>query len=138
MMVEYKPIDHEAIRERIASVDTYWERQPTDDPHTLNGFAGTWAFSDHNLIPDALRDFIWYSFPKVERFRRIPLEDINALMNEVWEGPGSMPKIMRLKEELRVQRLGKNDVAVKTDASDRTIDDYDENEFSVAFGEEDE
>jgi hypothetical protein len=104
MIHEIKPIDHEEIRAKIASVDEYWDRQPTDQPWSVNGFKGTWAFTDHNLIPDSLRNFIWESFPKHERFRRIPLDEINALMNDVWEGPGSMPKIMRLYRELREAR----------------------------------
>ena len=104
MISEIKPIDHEAIRERIAHVNDYWDHQPTDNPHTLNGFSGTWAFSDHNLIPESLRNFIWESFPKYERFRRIPLDEINALMNDVWEGPGSMSKIQSLYRELRAAR----------------------------------
>ena len=128
MMHEIKPIDHEAIREKIAMIDSYWDRQPTDQPHTLNGFNGTWAFSDHDLIPEGLRNFIFESFPKVERFKRIPLEDINTLMNDVWEGPGSMSKIARLTQELRNARLGN----VSSDSKDlgevKTIDDYSDDE----------
>jgi hypothetical protein len=132
MIHEIRPIDHEAIREKIVSIDTYWERQPTDNPFTLNGFKGTWAFTDHNLIPDALRNFIWESFPKYERFRRIPLDEINALMNDVWEGPGSMPKIIKLYREMRAERLksldGSND---KSAVEQKTIDDFSEEEITA-------
>ena len=92
----------------------YWERQPTDQPWLLNGFNGTWNFRDHSLIPGALRNFINESFPKHERFRRIPLDEINALMNDVWEGPGSMSKIQKLYVDMRIERLGKTDIGVKT------------------------
>ena len=113
-MYDYKPIDHDAIREKIDGISTYWERQPTDQPWTLNGFNGTWNFSDHRLIPESLRNFIMESFPKIEKFRRIPLEDINALMNDVWEGPGSMQKIQNLYNDMRAERYGKADVGLKT------------------------
>lgn len=92
----------------------YWNKQPTDQPWLLNGFNGTWAFSDHNLIPGPLQDFISESFPKIDRFRRIPLEDINTLINDVWEGPGSMSKIQKLYNDMRIERGGKTDIGVKT------------------------
>jgi hypothetical protein len=130
MIHEIKPIDHEAIRAKIASIDAYWERQPTDQPHTLNGFQGTWAFSDHNLIPEALKNFIWENFPKHERFRRIPLDEINTLMNDVWEGPGSMPKIMRLYREMRAERLGSLLTSDKAPVEQKTIDDFSEEDFT--------
>ena len=83
---------------------TYWERQPTDNPYYVNGFNGTFAFSEHKLVPEPFRNFIVESFPKIDRFRRIPLEDINTLMNDVWEGPGSMVKIERLLADMRAER----------------------------------
>lgn len=118
---------------------SYWERQSTDQPWTLNGFNGTWNFRDHNLIPESLRNFIIESFPKVEKFKRIPLEDINTLMNDVWEGPGSMPKIMNLLVEMRTKRLGKSDISVQALNHDdvKTIDDYsDEEKVSLRNTEE--
>jgi hypothetical protein len=133
MMHDIKPIDHEEIRAKIASIDTYWENQPTDQPHTLNGFAGTWAFSDHNLIPDGLRNFIMESFPKVEKFKRIPLDQINTLMNDVWEGPGSMPKIARLTKEMRIARTNSSVESSSSSVHDvKTIDDYSDEEM-VSF-----
>jgi hypothetical protein len=118
---------------------SYWERQPTDQPYTLNGFNGTWNFSDHNLIPEPLRNFIIEMFPKIEKFKRIPLEDINALMNDVWEGPGSMPKLMRMMRDKRAERVGKNDISVQTLSQDdvKTIDDYSDEE-KVNFANDNE
>lgn len=95
---------------------SYWEQQPTDQPWLVNGFKGTWNFTDHNLIPDSLRNFIWANFPKIERFRRIPLEDINQVMNDAWEGPGSMVKLAHLTLELKQQRLASgSDVVLDTE-----------------------
>lgn len=117
---------------------SYWEKQPTDQPHLLNGFKGTWNFSDHNLIPEPIRNFIIEMFPKVEKFKRIPLEDINSLMNEVWEGPGSMPKLMTMMRDNRAKRLGKNDIGVTSlDNKDvPTIDDYSEEEMTTFRNDE--
>ena len=83
----------------------YWEQQPTDVPYYLNGFAGTWNFSEHKLIPESLHGFIMESFPKIEKIKRIPLEDINDLMNDVWEGPGSMPKVIQKYQEMMSIRM---------------------------------
>jgi len=122
----------------MSNVD-YWASQPTDQPWTLNGFNGTWSFSDHKLIPDGLRNFIVASFPKIERFNRIPLEEINKLMNEVWEGPGSMPKIVGLYNELQAKRQGKYDISVKNNMPkalwDELPEDDDEEDDSLnTFG----
>jgi len=76
-------------------------RKDIDNPFSVNGFKGTWQFSDHSLIPDTLVGFLLRSFG-VGRLKRIPLEDINKLMNEVWEGPGSLEKIFRLQYEMEV------------------------------------
>lgn len=103
----------------------YWETVPTDNPNTINGFAGTFNFSDHSLIPQALLDFISERFYKVVRFSRIPLEDINNALNEVWEGPGSMPKLIRMTSDMREAR--RENIEVDTKALDKyevpTIDD---------------
>lgn len=70
-----------------------------DIPYSVNGFRGTWAISDHSLIPEPLVLFLMYSF-KTGRLNRVPIEEINSLLNEVWEGPGSLEKIFRLTHEL--------------------------------------
>jgi len=118
---------------------SYWENQPTDQPWLVNGFNGTWNFRDHSLIPNTLANFIMASFPKHEKMKRIPLEEINALMNEVWEGPGSMVKIEKLTHELRLARLGSNDISLKSGSLGdvKTIEDYDKEE-EVSFSDNDE
>jgi hypothetical protein len=110
MLDTSRTINHEAIREKIARVETYWECQPTNAPHTLNGFNGTWNFSDHDLIPHALHNFLLeYFYSRLGESRKnhiaaIPLDEINALMNKTWEGPGSMVKIKNLTQELKAER----------------------------------
>ena len=82
----------------------FWQAQPTDNPGSINGFKGTWAITDHGLIPSALQDYIAETFYGYTRLSRIPLEDINNALNEVWEGPGSMAKITELVYEKRQAR----------------------------------
>ena len=112
---------------------TYWQNQPTDNPFSVNGFNGTWSFSDHDLIPEPLRNFIVESFPKIDRFKRIPLEDINKLMNDVWEGPGSMAKIERMLNELHAARYARlqAEASGKEVGEVKTLDDYGDEEITT-------
>lgn len=109
-------------------MSTYWENAPTDKPWLLNGFKGTWNFSDHSLIPAELNNFLHEAFHPVERLKRVPLEEINKVMNQVWDGPGSMVKLEKLTAEMRNARMDKvMSTPIKLDEV-RTIDDYDEDE----------
>jgi len=83
-----------------------------DNRFSVNGFRGTWAFSDHDLIPQIFNGFLQRHFG-VMRIKRIKLEDINALLNELWDGPGSLEKILRLEYEMKL--AGKD---IKMTASD--------------------
>lgn len=75
-------------------------RKSVDIPYYVNGFGGTWQISDHRLIPECLEEFLSLSFGTT-RLERVEIEEINRLLNEVWEGPGSMEKILRMEFELR-------------------------------------
>jgi hypothetical protein len=79
-------------------VDFY--KRDIDNPFSVNGFRGTWQFSDHTLIPDTLHGFLTRYFG-IGKLRRVPLKEINKLMNELWEGPGSLEKLFRLEAEMR-------------------------------------
>mgnify|MGYP001086316050 FL=1 len=95
---------------------------PTDNENTVNGFAGEFAFSDHNLVPECLRDFLMESFPKRDAFRKIPLDDINGLLNAVWQGPGSIAKLKMYRTQLEeTNRLG-SPVAPVTE--DTTVEEF--------------
>jgi hypothetical protein len=99
------------FKESYISSVSYWEKQPTDQPWTLNGFQGTFAYSDHSLIPEAFMNFLieyfWKELPETRKsqVKAISLDKINSLLNEVWEGPGSMVKISNLTLDLRRNRL---------------------------------
>ena len=114
-------------------VDFY--KRDIDNPFSVNGFRGTWQFSDHTLIPDTLFGFITRHFGQA-KLRRIPLDRINQIMNEVWEGPGSLEKLLRM--ELEMKQSGK---LIKFDASDfkdKKKEEDDELDIPLSmFGSED-
>ena len=98
----------------------YWTNQSTDQPWLVNGFKGTWAFSDHSLIPDVILEYLLESFrDRLGEFRKghvksIPLNEINDLLNSVWEGPGSVVKLVNLTYDMRSNRFS----TISNDAKD--------------------
>jgi hypothetical protein len=93
----------------------FWAKQPIDDPQTIAGFNGTFAFTNHLLIPQGVTEFLLEHFHKKcfktanswkkNHIQAIELDEINELMNEIWEGPGSMNKLATLTNEMRLARL---------------------------------
>ena len=83
-----------------STIEFYNNPKFLEDPFHPNGFKGTFQFSAHDLIPSVFHGFLQRYFGQY-KIRRVPLEKINQVMNEVWEGPGSLEKIFRLEEELR-------------------------------------
>ena len=122
----------------MISTVSYWDAQPTDKPYLLNGFNGTWALSEHSMISGELMNYLHEVFHKEERLKRVPIEQINKCLNDVWEGPGSMSKIARLTVEMRNARLSKKITDDKAEPV-KTIDDYSDEEktssVSDSFGE---
>lgn len=123
-------LSNEKVRDQAIA---FWETQRTDDPFTVNGFAGKWQISEHSLIPNSLNNFLAEYFYDAVRISRVPIEDINKVLNEVWEGPGSMAKIESLTYELRTNRQHTNtkravDVLKNYDTPtiDSNLDDDDE------------
>lgn len=116
-------------------IDFY--KRDIDNPFSVNGFRGTWQFSDHTLIPDSLHSFLSRYFG-IAKLRRVPLEEINKLMNEVWDGPGSLEKLLRLEAEMIAAGQ-----TVKVDsrdfAKDKKKEEEEEDEFDIplsVFGNE--
>ena len=97
----------------------------TEQPWLVNGFKGTWAISEHSLIPSNFLNFLHECFPHVDRLKKVPMDDINRTLNEVWEGPGSVEKILRLTHELRqtVSNIGPIDLPKKKTIIDDDDDD---------------
>jgi len=101
---------------------SWWAEQPADDENTVNGFQGEFQFTDHKLVPDALKDFVVESFPRKEGFDRVPLTDVNAVLNTAWEGPGSMPRIVMLTTQLR--ETARRGSPVKPVTEDTTVAEF--------------
>jgi len=85
-----------ALEDKIAF---YNKPEFVENPAHPAGFKGTFAFSDHDLIPEVFLGFLQRHFG-VFRVRKIKLEKINDVLNEVWEGPGSLEKIFRLEYDM--------------------------------------
>ena len=86
------------IEEKVAY---YLRPEHVANPHHISGFNGTFAFSSHDLIPEVFHGFIQRYFGSY-RIRRVPLDKINEVLNDLWEGPGSIEKILRLEHEMQV------------------------------------
>jgi hypothetical protein len=97
---------------------------------TLDEFDGTFAITDHNLIPGSLLNYLGERFYNTARLSRVPLAEINQALNEVWQGPGSMEHVKAATRDLRSQRFGK----LNSDSSDsepvQTINDFTEADFT--------
>lgn len=81
---------------------------------TLDNFAGTFNISDHSLISQTLQEYLFEKFydrieskwvTKGHTLSNIPLDEINAELNTVWDGPGSLTKIRELIRYSRAKRL---------------------------------
>ena len=78
-----------------------------DNPFNTNGFNGTWAIRTHDLIPEAVLNYLNELFPtdKAGTFRldRIDISEINQALNDIWAGPNSLP----ILEEARLASVAK-------------------------------
>lgn len=123
--------DTKIVQEKIE-----FYKRDIDNPRSVNGFRGTWKFSDHTLIPDTLFGFLQRYFGQA-KLRRIPLDRINQIMNELWDGPGSLEKLFLM--ELEMRQSGK---LIKFDSSDfkdkKKEEEADEIDIPLSmFGNED-
>jgi hypothetical protein len=77
--------DHQAIREHNRN---WWNRQTIDAPLTLNSFAGTFTFEDHDVVPELIRELV-LSQVNVDDFENVPITTVEQIANDFWKGPGS-------------------------------------------------
>jgi hypothetical protein len=95
-----------------------------DNPYRLNGFSGTFAITDHRKIPEVLLGFLQHHFG-IYRLKRVSLDKINEALNEIWEGPGSLAKV--LNAELEMKLAGKDVKFTAADiAATKAISDEDD------------
>jgi hypothetical protein len=100
----------------------YWQNAESDNENSVNGFAGEFAITDHDLIPMGLRNFLLESFPRKDKLSQIPLKDVNATLNEAWHGPGSMANIV-FQTELKRRARTESDNADVHLTAESTVDD---------------
>jgi hypothetical protein len=73
-----------------------------DKPYTLNNFNGTFAIQSHAGIAEPLRGFLQRHFG-VMRLERVKIDLINEALNELWDGPGSLEKILLLEHQYMLE-----------------------------------
>lgn len=92
-------IQHAILKQ---STHDAWAAQATDGT-ALNAFASDFAFSEHELVPELIRDLVM-SQRSEDKFLRIPLNAINDIANAFWEGPGSCARISDIIWDCRIAR----------------------------------
>lgn len=108
---------------RMAAIHAhYWSKTAHDDENSLNGFSGEWAISDHSLVPQGVWNFLLERFPRKDKISQISLEDINAALNSVWHGAGSMSTVILETERARQVRV-QPEAARVTVSGETTVDD---------------
>lgn len=104
----------------------YYAEQPTDCAWQLNGFTGTFEYTDPARVPELFRNLA-VEYWGLEKYRRVDLAKLNQLLNELWEGPGSCAKISDIIWDIRIARredlLGVRKDPLKGYVTP-TIDDY--------------
>jgi hypothetical protein len=88
--------------ERILKSKIAFYEKDIDKPYTLNNFNGTFAIQSHAGIAEPLRGFLQRHFG-VMRLERVKIDLINEALNELWDGPGSLEKILRLEHQYMLE-----------------------------------
>ena len=89
----------------------FYSRMPTgEDDHNVNCIQ-QFAFTDTELVPELFRNFAVEHF-KLERFRRVDLDKLNEVLNEMWDGPGSAAAISDYTWDIRIARRAGSDDTV--------------------------
>lgn len=107
---------------------------------TLDEFDGTFAITDHNLIPTSLLNYLSERFYKATRLSRVNLDDVNSALNEVWQGPGSLAHVQAETLRLRELRRASQSNTVTSTEPVQTIEDFEGADFNYTHttqGEED-
>jgi len=93
-------MNHTALK---AHTDEFLSKLPIDEPFTLNSFNGTFAFTDHDLVPGLIQDLV-LSQRSEDKFKKIPITAVTEIANKFWEGPGSCVAISNVIWHARVAR----------------------------------
>lgn len=102
---------------------TYWSQADSANENTLNGFCGQFDIKDHAQIPSGVKNFLTECFPRKDRLDQIAITDINKVLNEVWQGAGSMATVVFETERRRQARTDGENADVKLHA-DTELEDF--------------
>ena len=85
----------------------WWHNQSSDEElNTVNSFSGEWQIEDHDAIPsETLKNYLMEMQPRKEKLDQISVKEVNRLLNEVWQGPGSMSTVVLETERARQSRV---------------------------------
>lgn len=104
-----------------------WKTRDIDRVGAVNNFSGTWAITDHDLIPEAVRDFLFEAFSVNRKLHNVELSEINRVLNENWMGPGSIA-VLREKtykmKRMRHEDLDVDPAKILKDMHVPTIEDF--------------
>jgi len=89
---------------RMADFHTEFWNDPDRQEHDVNTFDGEWQISDHSLIPQVFHNFIMEKFPKKARLKDVAIDEVNRVLNEAWEGPGSVGKVIAETHAMQAAR----------------------------------
>jgi hypothetical protein len=107
----------------------HWRGRYVDNPMHINGFVGEFAFSDHDLVPEIVQTLVLYT-TKYERFRQVPLEEVNRIARDVHEGKPEFV-VRALERILAVKRARAAGIAAENEKNTYeptlTIDDWNAN-----------
>lgn len=111
---------------RMAAIHcVWWNDQPVDEEsNSLNSFSGEWQIEDYDLIPsETLKNYLMEQNPRKEKLSQISIKEVNRLLNEVWDGPGSMARVVLETERARQARTEQENLIAPVTAS-TTLEDY--------------
>lgn len=86
-----------------------WRTHDVDRVGSVNSFDSTWDISDHELIPEAVRDFLFEAFAGTRRLKDVSLSEINRVLNENWRGPGSVAVLREKTYKMKRMRHKNSD-----------------------------
>lgn len=111
---------------RMAAIHCAWwqDQLSEEDSNSLNSFSGEWQIEDHDLIPsETLKNYLMERNPRKDRLSQISIKDVNSQLNDIWDGAGSMAKVVLETERLRQARTEQeNPVAPVTEST--TVEDF--------------
>jgi len=97
-------------------LDLHKAKQGQHDYYNTNDYAHGvnsithFNFTDPACVPELFRNFAVEYF-SLEKFRRVDLERLNEVLNDIWPGPGGAALISDMIWDIRINRRAGNTTA---------------------------